>query len=229
VSFKRYKQFHPLDPDVADSTGDCGALFLRLAVGRALTKLSGDLIRGNDLRFEVERAKSSGKSSRDAAHGKSVDGRTDVTLSCDTVFKHQGIQVGEVVSVHERPAYILTCHNPDCPTLHGVASKAAKYAGRWLVDHGGMPDDGVKSRRVQDALNMRDRPRICRKGSKRTCLGREIVAGFAEHPTAPGINESDLLRLRRKMWQERVEETAVSVAHGIAEIGSHMDDCTQWW
>src|ERR1019366_9337762 len=85
-----------------------------------------DRVRGDDLRRLTWRAETGGEGACDAAHGKPVDGRTDIARSRGSLFERQSIEGGKVFAVHERPAHRLARHHTNRVAFDGLPRKAKK-------------------------------------------------------------------------------------------------------
>ena len=97
------------------------------------------------------------------------------------------------------------------------------------VDHRRMNDDAVDLGRRKDPREMWHHPGEGRKRIERCLLGRDRVTGGAEQPTAAGIDEARLLRLRTQRGQQAIKQAAIDRAHVAVEVAGRMDDGIDLW
>jgi hypothetical protein len=165
---------------------------------RPIAQLSGVLVCGNDPRFAIGGTKAPRKSQGNAPHRNTFNGRANVTFPRDTPFQRKGIQIGEIVTMHQRPAHTLTSHDTHRAPVTGVTSEVAEHTSGGFVDHGRVYDNGFDARRIEQPLQVRQGPSIPRQRRQRSRLSCDTVAGCAKESTAPGVKKFCLVSLHFK-------------------------------
>src|SRR5215469_7231022 len=95
---------------------------------RPFAEFASNGLNRHDLRLLFPRTRTAGKGAGDPAYRDAIVGPADVARSGRSAFKCQGIELCEVVCLHQRPALGLARDHPYRMTIHGVARESIENA-----------------------------------------------------------------------------------------------------